>query len=205
MGEGERALSMSREAFAESPSTNTLLLLANSLQLSKEEDKALELFQNWIEENPQDVAARLSYSDALELNQDVKGAITQYRAVLEQDPKNLMALNNLAWNIREDDPKAALELIHRASKLAPQEPAILDTQAVIEHLNGNSKAARRSIALALEKMPDNHSMRYHRAMITAGAGDRARAITILSQLVKVDVEEFPELLEAKELLRNLRQ
>ena len=90
-------------------------------------------------------------------------------------PGNLTALNNLAWNLRRENPAEALKYIRRAWELAPNLPELLDTLAVIEFYNGQHVSAQRNIRLALEARPNNPTMRYHDAMIAVALGVRCLA------------------------------
>ena len=146
----------------------------------------------------------IALANDLELEGNLSGAQVQYRAVLKEDPDNIMALNNLAWTLRLENSKKALEYIRRASDLAPDMPAILDTLAVIEHLNGDNTRAHRNIQRALEGAPGGLVMRYHKAMIEAALGETEQAIDSLEELLTNDAGEFLERAEAEKLLMRLR-
>ena len=135
---------------------------------------------------------------------DVAGAEVEYLAVIETDPDNVVALNNLAWNLRLEEPRQALQYIRRAAQAAPERPEVLDTLAVIEHLNGESRAAYRNIERALKGAPQNPSMRYHKAMIGAALGEEDQAIALLEELLADEATEFPERAEAEALLDTLK-
>ena len=85
-----------------------------------------DVLANWLAKHPEDLDMRLSYGEAL-MTHDAAGAEKQFRAVLAKQPYNLSVLNNLAWVLRERDPKNALVYATRAQKLAPNFPAVLDT------------------------------------------------------------------------------
>lgn len=150
------------------------------------------------------VPTLIALANDLELEGNLSGAQVQYRAVLKEDPDNIMALNNLAWALRLENSKKALEYIRRASDLAPDMPAILDTLAVIEHLNGDNTRAHRNIQRALEGAPGGLVMRYHKAMIEAALGETEQAIDSLEELLTNDAGEFLERAEAEKLLMRLR-
>ena len=118
-----------------------------------------------------------------------RGAQAQYRAVLELEPDNINALNNLAWYLRLENPAKALDFARRASKIAPELPAVLDTLAVVEHLNGDNESARANIQRARAGAPEDLSMRYHEAMIEAALGETGKAIATLEELVAKDAGE----------------
>ena len=70
---------------------------------------------------------------------DYAGAARQYKAMLEIQPNDALALNNLAWVAGQlKDPKA-IEYAEKADKLAPNNPAILDTLGMLLVEKGDTK------------------------------------------------------------------
>jgi tetratricopeptide (TPR) repeat protein len=115
-----------------------------------------------------------------------------------------VALNNLAWSIRNIDPAKALDYALRSSALAPESPEVLDTLAVVEYANNEYKKAQRTIQKALSKRPDNPSILYHSAMIAAVMGDEAKAVLTLQKLTSGNID-FPEKDDAIALLMKLKK
>ena len=126
----------------------------------------------------------------------------QYEEVVKLDPKNLVALNNLAWLIREKDPARALDVARKAADIAPDSPEVLDTLAVVEYLNKDYRRAERSIDRALNAQPENPSLLYHSAMIDAALEDAPQARATLEALLAAHTD-FPEIADAKALLARL--
>lgn len=203
-GKEVEAVAFSRQAFEATPSTQTVLELAVLEKAAGKNKAARGTLQQWVKEHPNDVDVRLFLANELTLDNDMAGAQAQYLAVLEQAPGSITALNNLAWNLRLENPQKALEYIRKASNLVPDQPDLLDTLAVIESLNGDHKSAQHNIQRALAARPDDISMRYHEAVIVAALGDKAQAIAALENLVTRDVSEFPERAEAQALLKALK-
>ena len=87
-----------------------------------------------------------------------------YNALLEINPNDMTALNNLAYMLAEDmdQPEQALPLAQQAVELAPRDEQVranvYDTLGWIQHLTGNHEEAeialRRSIRFA--SLPANH-------------------------------------------------
>lgn len=202
-GKVQEALTDAERAFALQASTVNFLALTEARRAAGREQAARTAMRQWIEEHPEDIAVRLAWSDILLAEGDASGARAQYNAVLALHPDNVLALNNLAWSLRTDNPAQALEYSRKAAGLAPAEPAALDTLAVIAHLNGDQQLAGESIRRALALAPGNPSLRYHEAMIVAAQGDQAAAIATLRELVGEKGVEFPERAEAQALLHKL--
>ena len=88
-------------------------------------------------------------------------AASHYEQVLKKLPENAIALNNLAWTLRERDRKRALEMARRATEISPQSGAVLDTYGWLLHLNGQHKAAEEQIKKALKLDPENKQIAQH--------------------------------------------
>jgi len=164
-------------------------------------DAAIGTLAPRVMKNPGDTQAHLLLADALFRSGDTARAVKQYEHALAAEPDNLVALNNLAWTLRNEDTERALKYIHRARELLPGQPDILDTIAVIEYLAGNHHRALFSIEAALQKRPGDPSMRFHRAQINAELGRTEEAIADLQELVAADPASFPEYREARALLQ----
>jgi len=203
-GNVAEALVLSQRAFKQAPTTQIVLELTAYQKAAGRAEAARNTLQQWIKNHPQDIAVRLLLAKDLALDNDRAGAQAQYGAVLAQEPDNIIALNNLAWDLRLDNPAQALAYIRKASNLAPDQPDLLDTLAVIESLNGDHKGAQETIQRALAARPDDVTMRFHQAMIAAALGDKTQAIAALEELLHKDVGEFPERAEAEALLKALK-
>ena len=63
-------------------------------------------------------------------------AVANYRAVVETDGSNLVALNNLAYLLAKDNPDDALRYAQLAAEYAPENPSIQDTLGWIYYRKG---------------------------------------------------------------------
>jgi tetratricopeptide (TPR) repeat protein len=203
-GDSRRAVKLAEQAFTLAPRTPTLLALGSYKEAGGDPEGALQLYRSWIDENPEDIVVRMTIANSLQTMQKAGEANIYYEQVLQIDPDNAVALNNLAWQIREEDPDKALEYAMHASRIAPDSADVLDTLAVIEYINKDYKQAGRSIERALRQSPDHPSLLYHSAMISAATGDSAQAIDILDDLLAEDTD-FPEIEQANGLLLELRK
>ncbi len=202
-GDGAAAIGFAQRAFELTPSSQTALDLASFQWSAGEGESARKHLDAWLDEHPDDVRVRLALANRLQAGEDVPEAIVQYRAVLEIQPGNVIALNNLAWHLKGTDPKQALAYINRAESMAPDNPSVLDTLALIQLESGDRRGARESIMRALEKAPDQPSIRFHAARIHASLGEKDEALAILEALTAEGAADFPERAEADELLASL--
>lgn len=198
----QEVLRLTEKAFEKSPTTSGMLILANLKKEMGDREGAQQLQERWVQKYPDDIRAHLALASFYATNQQVKMAIEQYSRVLDINGNNLIALNNIAWYLRDTNPQQALDYAQRANQIKPDSAALLDTLAVVLLKNGETQKAQISIARALVKAPDNPAMRYHSAMIDASAGDRTSAIKTLKALLE-EGKEFPEKEEAIKLLAQL--
>lgn len=201
-GNQKEALSLSKLAFEQSPTTRNMLVLAQQNWAMGQKEEAQDILESWLKEHPKDVLARLELADMYLGKGEEAKASDEYAQVLEVQKDNTLALNNLAWLLRDKKPKQALEYAQQAVDQSQQSPLAMDTLAVVLLKNNESVKAQRTIERALEKLPNNPSIKYHSAMINAAAGDKAKAKKYLTELLS-GKDKFPERKEAEALLKTL--
>ena len=199
----KEALRLTEKAFEKSPTTSNMLIFARQKSGMGDREGAQYLQEEWVKKHPEDLVARMALANSYVSSNQVDRAIEQYTRVLDRDDNNLVALNNLAWYLRDTNPQQALGYAKRASVIKPESAALMDTLAVVLLKNGETHKAQRTIARALVKAPSNLTMRYHSAMIDASAGDMGLAIKTLKVMLE-DGMEFPEKEEAIKLLAQLK-
>lgn len=185
------------------PTTGNVIALASLRQSTGDLDGAIAQLEGWVEENPKDVTARAKLSEVYGSNNQVKDVMFQCREILELEPDNIAALNNLAWYLLDEDPEQALAYAERAIVLAPDASSVLDTLALAQLKNNNISDARQNIDRALSAAPKNPDVRFHEAMIRAAEGDRSGAIVTLNSLLDRG-EEFSERPAAEAFLKELK-
>jgi|AZIJ01.1.fsa_nt_gi putative PEP-CTERM system TPR-repeat lipoprotein len=201
---GDKAgeLAIYEKAFKTMPSTSTLLGFAEQRLSFGDTDGALGLYKTWIVDNPKDVSARLALANMHVKNGGADLAMSQYQHVLEHDGSNLVALNNLAWFLRDSKPKQALEYARKAEEVDGESAAVQDTLAMAFMADGQLSEAKKAIDNALGKTPDNLSMRYHRVLINLALGQKSSALSELKRLLKSG-EGFSERPDAEALMQEL--
>ncbi|MFP4516464.1 MAG: XrtA/PEP-CTERM system TPR-repeat protein PrsT [Desulfovibrionales bacterium] len=125
-----------------------------------------------------------------------------YQESIARDENFAPALNNLAYMwVHQGKEKEALELAIRAFKIEPNNPGILDTLGFIFALNGNYQQAVPILEKAAALMPDNATILYHLALAYKGHEMPVEALNALQKAM--DIGEFPEEKEAREMMHNL--
>lgn len=109
------------------PSTRWVVNLVG-IELSQNlPQQAISTMQTWLKKNPQDVIVRMTLANVwLKQNQNTL-AEREFETILKYAPKNPLALNNLAWLIRDKSPSRAYQLAQQALELSPKNVEIQDT------------------------------------------------------------------------------
>jgi Flp pilus assembly protein TadD len=156
----------------------------------------------WLKSHPKDDAFRMKIAEGAMANKQYATAVQHYRKVLETAPDNALVLNNLAWAESQlKDPKA-LEHAEKAHKLAPGEPAIMDTLGQILVDRGDTARGVALLQKASAQAPQAPVLRLNlaKALIKAGQKDAARKE--LDELEKLG-DKFPGQAEVAQLKRGL--
>ncbi len=128
-------------------------------------------------------------------------AAGHYRKVLEIQPRNVLALNNLAFLLVErlNQPDEALQLAQKAKELAPDSPAVDDTLGWAYYHKGLYGTAIPHLERAARGKETTALRKYHLAMAYWKAGEHAKARAALGQARKLD-PQLPELKIAESLI-----
>ena len=139
--------------------------------------------------DPSLVEAHLRIGMLLDEVEEWEPAIARYRRVLALVPNQVVALNNLAYDLSMHQTGAlpeALQLAQRAMAQARTDPGVADTLAWILHLMGDHVEARRISAIAVRGAPDHANIQLRAAMIDAAAGAYEASARELARAVALD-------------------
>jgi putative PEP-CTERM system TPR-repeat lipoprotein len=156
----------------------------------------------WLQDQPSDVGARAYLAQTYIRAGQNKQAIAQYELISASDPKDVRALNNLAWLYQQEKDPRALATAERAYQLKPDNPEIMDTLGWILVDEGKTARGLELLQKAAEKAPASTAIRYHWAAALAKSGDSTRARRELADLL-TNNKTFPQRQEAQALLRQL--
>ena len=133
-----------------------------------------------------------------------QAAEAQYRRVMEADPKNALAINNLAFLLADEgrDLDMALAYAHRARQLAPDELTIADTMGWVYLKMNRLQDAIAIFRDIVQKDPRRAAYRYHLATALEQSGNPAAAKTELEAASKSNPSHDDELKIAA-LLRKI--
>ena len=131
-------------------------------------------------------------------------AAEQYRKMLELDPKNGIALNNLAFMLADTDAALALAYAHRARQLFPNEPTITDTLGWVYLKLNRADDAIPLFTDVVQKNPGNTTYRYHLAAALELKGSHAEARREAETALRSNPSKDDEQ-KLNELLRTIRR
>jgi putative PEP-CTERM system TPR-repeat lipoprotein len=185
----------------EPASSPTAMKLHSVLLAAGKKGDADAMARTWIAERPKDAAFRNYLGEQALRTGDYKAAAAQYQSVVELQPDNAVALNNLAWSLGKLGDAKAVGYAERALKVAPESASVLDTLGVLLVDKGDAAKGVEYIAKAVQLAPNRHEIRlnYAKALLKAGRKDDARKE--LTQLQSVS-QEFPGKSEVAELLKK---
>ena len=202
-GNREQSLALYKELFAVAPITEHMLTLSRNLSAQGNGDEAVATMESWVVDHPEDIVARHALAAVYAYRNRQDAANDQYRQILTLDADNPIALNNLAWNLREIDPKQAMTLAQKAVAANSNHPGILDTYAVMLLADRQTDRAYSMIQRALAEEPGEPEFLYHQAQILQKLGrlDEAK-----SSLVAALANEtaFAARTRAEELLAEIK-
>lgn len=193
-----------REAMDSSPNSVTLMLLGGSMKAQNRMDDATGLLEDWLTSNPTDVLVHFELASTYMQMGNEQDATEHYQAIVDNGAENVIALNNLAWLIRESNPRQALQYIQRADELAPNSPAIIDTYAMIQLALGATNEALALNQRAVDGAPTEPGLIYNRAIILHAAGQTSQAIRTLEELAAMEGMSSARIEEVQTLLEELR-
>ncbi|MCI0379017.1 MAG: tetratricopeptide repeat protein [Gemmataceae bacterium] len=134
------------------------------------------------EKNPDKVALYLQRADIHDLKDNLVEVEAMCKEVLRRDPKNIVALNNLAWHLAPDPKRAleALDLIDRALKAHGPRPELLDTRAVIFLSMDQTERALADLDNVVQQAPSATRF-FHLARAHHQANNRSSAFAALQR------------------------
>ena len=156
----------------------------------------------WLKDNPKDVAFRLYLGDTLIIRGDLFRAEKMYASVVQIQPNNAVALNNLAWVSSKLKKDGAVAYAEKANTLVPNQPAFMDTLAMLLSEKNEYGRAVELQTKALALQPQNDGFRLNLAKIYIKGGKKDLARKELDALAKLG-DKFAGQAEVATLLKTL--
>jgi putative PEP-CTERM system TPR-repeat lipoprotein len=111
--------------------TSTGLYLVTAYKGNSQPEKAIALLKSELKLSPDNPIYTRTLAE-MYVESNPKKAIESYNDMIEKNPNDFAALNNLAWTLyKNDNLEQAYTYATRAKGLAPKHPQILDTYGII--------------------------------------------------------------------------
>jgi len=157
---------------------------------------------SWQKDHPKDAAFLSHLGDVSMARSDYGTAEKNYAAVVKLQANNAIAYNNLAWVSARLNKEGAIAFAEKANALAPNQPAFMDTLAVLLSEKGNYAKAVELQTKALALQPQNALFQLNLAKIYIKGGQKDLARKELDGLKKLG-DQFPAQAEVALLLTGL--
>lgn len=191
-----------RAGLKQTPASELAIKLQMALQAQGNNAEAERLAAAWLKDHAKDVAFRFYLGDNAGRRKDYQKAAAYYQSILDTQPNNAIVLNNLAGVTTQYDKSKALEYAEKANRLAPNQPAIMDTLAVLLADQGEASRAVELLQKAVRLAPQASPIRFNYAKVLAKTGNKAEARRQLEELAKLG-DRFPAQGEVAQLMKTL--
>jgi tetratricopeptide (TPR) repeat protein len=199
----EAALRKSMEL--DKDNTDAVLKLGQVLNASGSSDQALALYQQAATDHPRDVPIHIFLGELFEARKDWPNARATYQKVLELQPENPIASNNLAYVMLQEggNVDVALAMAQTARRGMPDSPNAADTLGWAYCKKEAYASAIGLLKEAVQKNPNDASFHYHLGVAYQGAGNKALAKEHLQKALKIS-PNFPNAEDARKALTGLQ-
>lgn len=147
--------------------------------------EADKLLQDSLAKFPKDIALLLYAGDVAIGAGQYDRAAEQLKKVLDAQPNNVYALNNMGWALHQRKDPKAVTYVEQALKLKPEHPSILDTYGVILKDSGHLDRAVQTLQKASSLAPGDNEIRFHYASALLAAGQKEEARRELDSLKRL--------------------
>jgi putative PEP-CTERM system TPR-repeat lipoprotein len=191
-----------RAGLKESPVPELALKLHASLAASSKTAEAQNFAGNWVKDHPGDAAFHFYLGDFAIVHKDLVAAQKSYSEVIKLQPGNAAAFNNLAWVTGQLNKDGAIGFAETSNKLAPNQPAFMDTLAMLLSDKNDHARAIELQNKAIKLQPENPLFKLNMAKIYIKAGKKDLARKELEELTKLGAK-LPNQTEVDSLLKTL--
>ena len=198
----DAAINAYRASLKLAPSSETTAKLHTALLAAKKPAEADRLAADWLKANPKDASFHYFLGDVALAQNDVVRAEAHYRTVLDVQPDNALALNNVAWLLAKQGKPGALAMAQKANQLLPERAPLIDTLSMALEADNKLPEAIEAQKRAITLEPKDPSLTLRLAKLYIKAGDKTRARGELDTLSKLG-EKFAGQPEVAQLLSTL--
>lgn len=203
-GNASEGIAAYQRIYAKQKNAQTLALVASAQARSGRMNDAMATVEAHRRANPRDAAAGAVLADLQIARGDWRGAVASY-AALQNTPigRNPVVLNNYAWALGQVKDKRAVPVAAQAYKLAPRQPAVMDTYGFLLVSTGaNPKQGLQLLQQAAKGAPNDGGIRLHLAQAYRANGNPGEARKQLEMVAQRGGPQYAPL--ARQALATLR-
>lgn len=189
-------------AYQTVPSSDTAATYHLALLRAGKSDQAEQVAQQWLKQHANDSVFRMYLAGTYLQKQNSSRAIAEYQQIIKTTPNHVMALNNLAAVLEEQNDPAAYSYAQRAYALQPTNPVVMDTYGWGLLQQGKVQEATPLLKQAAQAVPESPAMQYHWAALLAKSGQNKEAQALLQKLL-ASPQRFNERDKAAALLKSV--
>ncbi|MGL1834742.1 XrtA/PEP-CTERM system TPR-repeat protein PrsT [Rhodocyclaceae bacterium SMB388] len=187
-GNWAQAISPFERALERSPNAGVAVKLHRAQLRADKLDDAAKTAQTLLERQPQDVVMRTYLAEYALAQGRLEEAEGLYRRIIEIQPNNALAFNNLAWVAGRLKQPDAIPLAQRALALAPENPAILDTLGMLQMEQGDHEHGLANLRKAVDTAPNQPALRLNLARSYIEVDRKADAGRELDEVIRLAPE-----------------
>ncbi|MDO9047769.1 MAG: tetratricopeptide repeat protein [Methylobacter sp.] len=199
----DKALAIYQQAYKLQPNDKVLFTIVDLMSAQKKLPEAVKFLDQALEKNPKNSAIHFKLATVYQQLNNNSQAENHYKAILAEQPENVLALNNLAWLYSQQNNPQAIELAKKAYTNSPESGAIADTYGYILVKQGQPAEGLTVLEKAVSLAPAANDIQFHLAEAYAANNNRNKALEILETLAKAG-QDFSEKKAALSLLDKLK-
>ena len=187
----DEAMDILSNSFSTKPTRAVLIRYVRLATMQKQDKRGDNALASWLQKYPGDVGTRLEFANFY-LNQgDTARAATLYEAVLQRQPGNILAMNNLGDLLRTSNPRRASALLTKAVELAPNLPEVNDSLGWLKVQQKDAASGLTYLKRAHDLRPKDATITYHLVVALDANAKRNDARPLLKNLL-ASGEAFPD-------------
>jgi putative PEP-CTERM system TPR-repeat lipoprotein len=196
------AINAYRNGLKQVPAPQLAVKLHGALSASGNTAEAEKTATLWLKEHPKDISFRMYMGDLATAQKNFTLGASYYQSALNLQPENALILNNLAWASGQTKSPKALEYAEKANRIAPNQPAFMDTLAILQAEKGEHAKAIDLLRKAVEAAPQATAIQLNLAKVLIAAGKKDDARKELEKLAKLG-DKYAGQAEVSQLLKTL--
>ena len=184
----DQAVATAQKAMQMNPGDAEAVMLYTQLQVNRgQAANAINAWEQWLSAHPTDANALAIVGTLEESRGDNAKAEAYYKKALQNDPKQSVAANNLAYRmlLNGENVDVALTLAQTARQKTPNSPNTADTLAWAYYYKGTYAFARDLLEDAVKADTKNATMEYHLGMVYSKLKDKNNASIHLKKAVSL--------------------